>query len=396
MKLLESIDLTKEYVNDEHLKEREILLEHLKAKGLPSKQDELYRQSGIEKIYEVEATSCAPKRASKVEGACVVFSDGVLDVEKTKLASHMSLHKVKPLEALHVTESLALMAHTLTLTPWRLVIHKDAHEMLTIVHQNFGEKHHSTLDIVVEEGAQATILERYELDGGVLNHANDILVKNNASLVLSRVQVSSHQSYPMTSYHVQVEANARMKSVSVDKGADIGISRWNIELVGKEAHYDFNVLQLTSKKQHLSSLVNMHHNAPNTHSNQLIKQIVQEHSQGVIDATVNVSAQGAGTVAHQLCRSLVLSEDAKAKVHVKPQLEIYIDDLEASHGASVGQLDDNELFYLMSRGFSESQASELLQGAFIREVAEKLPQEHLGIITTLVPEVEYDTDAKTS
>lgn len=394
MRALETIDLIKDFGNYERLEDRTILFEHLKAKGLPSKKDELFRQSGIEKVYGAKTDICARERSYVriPKGPCIVFSDGVLDADKTNLASHMSLQKVKPLEALHVKESLPLMAHTLTHTTWRLNIHDHAEDSITIIHRSLGGEHHSALDVVVEKGVHASIIERYEYDAGVVNHANEIVVKDEATLELTRVQLSSVQSYPIASYNVEVEEKARAHVVSFEKGASVGISRWNVELSGDESVADFNVLQLGEQSQHLSTLVNMHHNAPSSKSNQLIKQIIADHSQGTIDATVNVSSEGTGTVAHQLCRSLLLSEEAKARVHVKPQLEIYIDDLEASHGASVGQLDEGQLFYLMSRGFSEAEASELLKGAFIREVVEKIPTQHLDEVLMLVPEVEYDTD----
>ena len=392
MKTLEAIDLVRDFDGDDRLDDRLILFEHLKAKGLPHKKDELFRQSGIEKVYAAQSAVIVenPVYAPLPSGPCLVFDGGVLDTSLTKLGSHMSLQKVKPLEALHVQEALPLMAHILTKTTWRLCIHDKATESVTIVHRNNGGEHHSALDIVVEKGVHAKIMERYEYASGIINNAVEIVVKEEASLVLTRVQLGTSLSYPLSFYKVEVEERGSFDVVSLEKGADIGIARWNVVLMGEQARANVSVLQLGVKKQHLSTLISLHHDAPKTTSYQLIKQILAEEAQGTIDATVQVSHEGAGTVAHQLCRSLLLGDEAKAKVHVKPQLEIFIDDLEASHGASVGQLDEAHLFYLMSRGLSEEQAGELLKGAFIKEVIEKISVEHRDEVLRLVPEATYD------
>ncbi|MCK5520143.1 MAG: SufD family Fe-S cluster assembly protein, partial [Candidatus Marinimicrobia bacterium] len=149
-------------------------------------------------------------------------------------------------------------------------------------------------------------------------------------------------------------------------------NRNNIDVVlnGPGSHSDLFGLYMGKDRQHFDNRTLVHHAAPHSSSNQVYKGILDEHSRGVFNGQILVDRDAQQVNAEQLNRNLLLSDNARADS--KPLLKIFADDVKCSHGATVGQLDDNALFYLKSRGIGEDTAKSMLTYAFAADIVESV------------------------
>jgi Fe-S cluster assembly protein SufD len=156
-----------------------------------------------------------------------------------------------------------------------------------------------------------------------------------------------------------------------------GVARNNIELklAGQHAEGRAYGLYLLDKNQHVDNFSFIDHAVPDCFSDELFKGVLDDHSTGAFTGKIMVRPDAQQTNAYQSNNNLLLTNDAK--VNTKPQLEIYADDVKCSHGATVGQLDENAMFYLRTRGINQEEATILLMYAFAYEVIEKIRVEPL-------------------
>lgn len=230
--------------------------------------------------------------------------------------------------------------------------------------------------IIAEAGSKATIIENYESAGtSFTNSAIQIFVAENANLTHYRVQKESTESLHIGTTEVELKRGSLYNSTNINLGAKL--SRHDIDLKfteeGGEAFVDG--LYMLSGDQHHDTHSSIDHAVPNCLSHQTYKGVLNDKSRGVFNGKVFVRLNASGTDAQQSNKNLLLSNDAR--IDTKPQLEIFNDDVKCSHGATVGQLEDEELFYLLSRGINESLAKNLLTYGFAEEVINKIEIEEI-------------------
>ncbi len=155
--------------------------------------------------------------------------------------------------------------------------------------------------------------------------------------------------------------------------ADLSATVHIITLEVKELRCNSYGLFLADKWQHVDNFVNVDHAFPNCTSNQLFKGVLDDMSTGAFNGRIYVAQDAQGTLAYQKNNNILLTDDAK--MDTKPQLEIYADDVKCSHGATVGQLDDDALFYLQSRGIDKREARLMLMFGFAHEVIQNIKVE---------------------
>ncbi len=230
--------------------------------------------------------------------------------------------------------------------------------------------------VVAEAGSKATIIENYESAGKSLtNSAMQIFVEDNAHLTHYRVQSESAESYHIGTTEITLKRGSFYNSTNINLGARL--SRHDVHLKftvpGGEAFVDG--LYLLNGSQHADTHSTIDHTVPNCTSHQNYKGVLNDRSRGVFNGKVFVRENASGTDAQQSNKNLLLSNDAR--VDTKPQLEIYNDDVKCAHGATVGQLEEEELFYLLSRGLSETLARNLLTYGFAEEIVNKIEIESI-------------------
>lgn len=171
-------------------------------------------------------------------------------------------------------------------------------------------------------------------------------------------------------FEISLAEGASLKMVFLSLDAAVLRNRIHVSLSGRHAECDLSGLYLPRGTQEMGFDIRMDHLVPECRSTQLFKSIVDEKAVARFFGLIKVVPDAQKTEAYQANHNLLLSEEARA--YTKPQLEIYADDVKCSHGATVGRLNEDELFYMRSRGISLPEARLLQQMAFTGEVLEKI------------------------
>ncbi len=227
--------------------------------------------------------------------------------------------------------------------------------------------------IIAQSGSKATIVEDYvalQAANYLTNTVSEISIAANGQLNHVRVQRESRQAFHIANCNVSLARASNYHSVSVALGAAISRVNLNVALTDEGAECTVNGLALISEQQLADSHTFIDHIKPHCSSNQQHKCIVGGTAHAVFNGRIMVRPNAQQTDSKQSSRNLLLTD--KAHVDTKPQLEIFADDVKCAHGATVGQLDDEEIFYLRSRGLSEIAARDLLVYAFGAEIIEQI------------------------
>jgi len=226
---------------------------------------------------------------------------------------------------------------------------------------------------IMEENSEArmvicdhTLSSRYFLT----NSVTEVFVGANARFDIARIQNEHNGSTQLSHLYVQQEKDSNVSANTISLHGGLIRNDYNILLNGEGCNNDTVGLYLTDRGQHIDSYVHMDHAKPNCTSNQLFKGVLDDFASGAFNGRILVRQDAQKTEAYQSNNSILLTDDAT--MNAKPQLEIYADDVTCSHGATVGQLDEDGLFYLRSRGIHFKEARLLLMYAFAHEVIEKM------------------------
>jgi Fe-S cluster assembly protein SufD len=255
--------------------------------------------------------------------------------------------------------------------------------------------------IIIDQEAQATIVEDYVSIGesvAFCNTATELVVGENAVVSHYMLEREHKQAFNVSTLRIQQERSANVSSHSVLLGG--GLVRNNVHpvLAGEGGECLINGLFIGNGRQHLDNYMLVEHASPHCGSRQFYNGILDDHAHGVFHGRIVVHKDAQKTDAKQTNRNLLLSDDAQ--IDTKPQLEIYADDVKCTHGATIGQIEENALFYLRSRGIDEVSARKLLLLAFAsecldrmhsspaREHVEKLIHQHLLTLVAATPRSE--------
>jgi Fe-S cluster assembly protein SufD len=231
---------------------------------------------------------------------------------------------------------------------------------------------HPRILVVAEEDAHLSVVESFVGLSGVYltNAVTEISIGDRASVDYTKVQRESHQAYHVAALQVRQGRGSVFRSNSIALGAAISRNDAGTELAGEGSEATLNGLFEGTGRQVVDNHTTIDHASPNTTSRELYKGILGGQSRGVFDGRILVRAAAQKTNAMQASRNLLLSKDAL--VNTKPQLEILANDVKCKHGATVGQLDENVLFYLRSRGIGLADARRLLIHAFASEILDQI------------------------
>ncbi|HYX09316.1 MAG TPA: Fe-S cluster assembly protein SufD [Bacteroidales bacterium] len=202
------------------------------------------------------------------------------------------------------------------------------------------------------------------------NSVTEIVARSNASVDITNIQNEHNDCAHLSSTAVSQSANSRVTNNVVTLHGGLVRNNLHVKLKGEGCENNSFGLFLLDEKQHTDSYTLVEHMSPHCTSNQLYKGVLDENSIGAFNGKIHVWPDAQQTMAYQRNNNLLLTKDAK--MHTKPQLEIYADDVKCSHGATVGQIDETALFYLRSRGISFREARLLMMYAFANEVIGKI------------------------
>ena len=229
--------------------------------------------------------------------------------------------------------------------------------------------------VVIDAGAnsQVKVIETYAtLDQGVqfTNVLTDVTAGENAAIEHYKVQDQGLKSFHIATLLVRQDRDSRVASHSISFGAALARNDLYVDLDGPGASVTLNGLYMGKGRQHVDYHTRIHHNQPHTNSDQTYKGVLNGGARGVFNGKVVVREGAQKIAAHQSNKNLLLSKNAQ--VDTKPELQIYADDVICTHGATVGQLDDNALFYLRSRGIGAEAARGFLTYAFADDIIARI------------------------
>ena len=227
--------------------------------------------------------------------------------------------------------------------------------------------------VIIETGSAAELLiDDFTFSGahGTCNDITEISLGETANLEMVRLQKLNSVTMLNTETIIEQATLSRMKTYFITLGGRKIHNRLKVKLCGKMAEHLANGLSLTEQTENVSNDIRIVHASPDCQSTQLFKNILSDKSTGAYSGRIVVEKNAQKTIAYQRNCNILLHP--KSKINICPQLEIYADDVQCSHGATVGQLDAEALFYLRSRGISESEAKNMLLHAFACEALDSI------------------------
>jgi Fe-S cluster assembly protein SufD len=297
-------------------------------------------------------------------GDRLLFVDGALHASSTLL-------RAEPARVAATTHALGGRA---TDSAWalRLAPHAVA-DPVQVVHLSTGGENHAAAEIVLADDAAATVVETF-VGAGWTNRFTRLKLGKAARLQRG---VRLLQSEGFTSTRDEAELGVGASLVSIFLGAGAAGSRIDgqIVLAGDAGYAEYGGVLLTRAEQRQECAVAVRHAEPNGQSRQVWRAVAADRSQASLAARVEVARHAQKTDGEQSLRGLLL--DRTAAVNLKPELEIFADDVKCAHGATVGELDARALFYMESRGIPRPRAKGLLTHAFVADALDRIGDEQV-------------------
>ena len=254
---------------------------------------------------------------------------------------------------------------------------KQAESPLQILHVSTGAasgKVTSHPRILVRLGAMAElkmIVKYVGVQGNYfVNSVMDLLIGEQAGITYAHVQEDAKDTWHCSKTRILQERNSRVVAVNAFYGNKFTRHHFEAHLKDVGAELTMNNVSVLKEQEQVHHFVRIHHESPHTNSGQKFKNIVNDKSRSSVDGTVIVNQDAQQTYSDQLINNLMLSDDAHADT--KPNLMIFADDVKCTHGATVGQLDEDQLFYLKTRGLKEKVAKELLTKSFAESIIQTI------------------------
>ena len=327
----------------------------------------------VDGAYAAELSSPANERA------CVAVNlPAALEAHAASLEPHLGRHALFEQSAFTALNTAFLHDGAVIVVPRNARAAAPVH--LLFISTRNGSVSHPRCLVVAGAGSELTLVEDYVAlheESSFTNAVTEIALADQARVTQVRVQRESGAAFHIANCSVALGRASRYRSVSVTLGARLSRLDLNVVQAAECAECAIDGVALIGGEQLADTHTLIDHAKPHGVSRQLHKCIAGGSSHAVFNGKILVRAGAQQTDSSQSSRNLLLS--GKAQVDTKPQLEIFADDVKCAHGATVGQLEPDEVFYLRSRGLSEATARNLLTYAFGAEVIERIP---LGSLKT--------------
>lgn len=374
--------------------QRDAAAEAFRKQGFPSRKVEAWKytdlgpltQSGFgEPLTPVESAlplprSAAPRRVVFVDGR---FSPDLSDsgAPVRSLARHLdeaqgllgSLARVDDLPLVALNTALFEDGVLIDLAPGE---DGGVIEILSVTRADRPVALHPRHLVRLGAGAKLVLIERSwgHGEGRYLhNPVFEVEVAEDAHITHARIQQEGKAGIHLSTVFARAARGGTYDSFLLHAGARLSRSEAHVVLAGPKAAAHLNGAQLLADGQHGDCTTFLDHAAPDCASRQTVKTVLAGKSRGVFQGKIHVHQIAQRTDGYQMNQALLLSD--QAEIDSKPQLEIYADDVKCSHGATVGELDEEQLFYLRSRGIPEAAARSILIEAFLQEAVEAVTEE---------------------
>ena len=225
------------------------------------------------------------------------------------------------------------------------------------------------IEIIVEKSSSCNFIFNWHSNGqsdNLYNMVSEMHVLENASLNIHQLQAGGNENYLINTMQIRQLRDSRFTVHTISLEGKILRNNLNVAVQGENCETNLNGLYLVHGSQHVDNHTYVDHIAPNCNSRENYKGVMDDKSTAVFNGKVMVQTNAQKINAFQSNQNILLSDDAT--INSKPELEIYADDVQCAHGSTTGQLDEEALFYLRSRGISETSAKKMMIKAFLFDV----------------------------
>lgn len=244
-------------------------------------------------------------------------------------------------------------------------------------HQGGGQSH-ARFVASFGSGSKATVIERHRNSGetaGLISSVSDLDLGEGAEVTWIIVQTQGLADTHLAQIKVVLGTDAKLKLFVINAGGKLVRQEIHVRTAGEGSDFTLRAVNLLGGESHTDVTMTLGHDVPNTTSTEVIRNVVFDRARGVFQGQIRVAPDAQKTDARMACNTLLMSDDAEYSV--KPELEIFADDVQCAHGATVADIDHNHLYYLMARGIPQKVARGLLIKAFVAELVEELEDEEL-------------------
>ncbi|MHA6690524.1 Fe-S cluster assembly protein SufD [Devosia sp. A449] len=365
--------------------------ERITVAGLPTRRVESYHYTDLKTLLKAipplaQAANAASAPALRVPGAYqLMIANGIVQAASTAPAGVIvgktegSVLTTRDDTLVHLHQAFAKESLTLTLEG-------TVDPVIQIDRRTEGEAAHVTdsLKVFVADDASAVVLETFSGSDAahVGNHASYLALGKNATLTHITVNLSPMATTHFATNEYQLADGAKLRTVIIQVGSAVSRTHLFPRMAGPGAHADITGMNLVSDGQHADITMETLHAVPHTSSQPLFKSVTRGRSKSVVQGKLIVARDAQKTDAKFMHQGLMLSDEAE--ILSKPELEIYADDVVCGHGSTCGKLDEDSMFYLMSRGIPRSEAETMLVRGFIEEVLDPVENEALHEALTAI------------
>jgi Fe-S cluster assembly protein SufD len=339
----------------------------LRAQGVPHRRIEEWKYSDLKTALEPANDSVATTAAwsiDQVPRGVTLFD--LADISSAPQWVQMHFGKAAAAESVPAA-SLALARGGFALRVARNASVADA------VRVNFTTGGHVRALIVLEDGAELTLIESQSTDGAFRNTGIEIVVGANARLTHVRFAQAAPKAVQVEDVAVRVARGGLYRAHLFNAGAELSRLTLRMTLKDLGANAELSGVSVLGGQLHADVTTHVYHAAGETQSVQLFKHVAGGKSRAIYQGKITVAKGADKSDSRQTAKALLLGERAEADL--KPELEIFADDVKCAHGAAVGDLDADSLFYLRARGISEPEARHMLLRAFLREAVDGIEKE---------------------
>jgi len=360
--------------------------ERLQAAGLPTRKVESYHYTDLKMLLRAVpdlavSTEATSEPAFRVPGAHrIPMTNGGADISG-QMPAGMVATIAKGSALTERDDVLVRLNSALAKETLKLEIRSRATQIVHVDRRTEGGPSHvnDSVHLFVADGSKATIIETFSGtdEAHVSNHASYVAVGEGAELTHVLLDLSGGNATNFATAEYHIGAGAKLRTIAIHIGA--GLSRFNLftRHEGEGAHGDFTGLNLTTEGQHSDITLEVTHAVPRCSSKPLFKQIARGRSTAAFQGKIVVARDAQKTDAKLMMQGLMLSDEAQ--IYSKPELEIFADDVVCGHGSTTGALDEDSMFYLMSRGIPQTIAESMLVRGFIEEIIDPVEDEALHL-----------------
>ncbi len=359
--------------------------ERITVAGLPTRRVEAYHYTDLKTLLRTvpalgQPANEASAPALRIPGAySLMIANGVIQNASTAPAG-VIVGKTDGFVLTNRDDVLVSVNNGLTKEALTLTLENSVDPVIQIERRIEGEAAHvaDAVKVFVADGAYATIVETFSGSDAahVGNHASYIALGKNAVLTHITIDLSASGVSHFATNEYHLADGAKLRTLVIHAGAGLARTHLFPKLSGQGAHADVTGLNLVSDGQHSDITMETTHAVPHTSSQPLFKSITRGRSRAVVQGKLIVARDAQKTDAKFMHQGLMLSDDAE--ILSKPELEIYADDVVCGHGSTCGKLDEDSLFYLLSRGIPKAEAETMLVRGFIAELLDPVEDSALN------------------